>query len=404
MTNQVYALILAAGVTAGTTLWDTIINLITDPPSVVCDGEWVAGCNRVVGGLDIEVVNAPDVSFSFEGLSTEVPLGYQVLDVESNQVLFSGEGVWVPLTLAPGNARVRFYALSGEVDWTEVSTVSATSQAPQMALPMTVSESPSQGTTIKCTCHLDEDTFISPIGSYKITVTVPEDEAEKTADFSLFGVSSGTETVYADDFRCEAICPYFMNACEIAFSGVLDVPVRGGYEFAVQADDAGSIAIGERTISASLNNPSSTVVVDLEAGQRNISGTFSSIGGPYHFGVEPFGRLAYRLVEAGSLTVSPTTIVVPWEKDGSTTGTINVVSPTGGQCSAIVNGEVQIEAPSFVSAATGGLSVNHNDFFRGWRPHNNGNDFCNAVVWRIWRGCRTFSNDYNSAVVYGNGW
>ena len=48
MTNQVYALILAAGVTAGTTLWDTIINLITDPPSVVYDGEWVTGCNRVV--------------------------------------------------------------------------------------------------------------------------------------------------------------------------------------------------------------------------------------------------------------------------------------------------------------------------------------------------------------------
>ncbi|MBR4317236.1 MAG: hypothetical protein IKT85_00635, partial [Kiritimatiellae bacterium] len=92
MVNQFAAMVLAVGVTAGAMFTDVIINLFTDPPSIVCEEGWITGCERVTGGVEMVAVNAPDAVFTFEGLSAEVALGYEVVDVDSEAVLQQGEG------------------------------------------------------------------------------------------------------------------------------------------------------------------------------------------------------------------------------------------------------------------------------------------------------------------------
>ncbi len=81
---------------------EAFVNLFVDPPVVVCEGDWVSGCERVPGGVEIGVCQAQDVVFSFEGLSEGVSLGYTVVDSLSGEDLFAGEGVVVPLSLTSG--------------------------------------------------------------------------------------------------------------------------------------------------------------------------------------------------------------------------------------------------------------------------------------------------------------
>ena len=76
MVNHFAAMVLAVGVAAGSLFTDVIINLFTDPPSIVCEEGWITSCERVTGGVELIAVNAPDAVFTFEGLSAEVALGY----------------------------------------------------------------------------------------------------------------------------------------------------------------------------------------------------------------------------------------------------------------------------------------------------------------------------------------
>ena len=134
MLNSVFAVVLAAGIAAGVAFREAVVALLYDPPVVMCAGDWCSGCRRVPGGVEITAESAPDVVFSFEGLAAEVPLGYVVSEVASGAELFSGEGALVPLSLVSDTAvKVRFYALSGEVDWSEVSAVSAVQSEPLAA-------------------------------------------------------------------------------------------------------------------------------------------------------------------------------------------------------------------------------------------------------------------------------
>ena len=50
MVNPVLSMVLAVGVTAGAMFSDVIVDLVTDPPSIVCEEAWVTDCERITGG------------------------------------------------------------------------------------------------------------------------------------------------------------------------------------------------------------------------------------------------------------------------------------------------------------------------------------------------------------------
>ena len=41
MMNPMFSMVLAVGVTAGAMFMDVIVDLVTDPPSIVCEEGWV---------------------------------------------------------------------------------------------------------------------------------------------------------------------------------------------------------------------------------------------------------------------------------------------------------------------------------------------------------------------------
>ena len=114
-----------AGISLGLAWFGVGVDVRENPPAVVCDGDWVTGCARVPGGLELAVRGAPDVTFAFEGLSEAVALGYAVRAADAAAPLAVGEGTFVPLARWPLATSVTFYALSGDPDWAEVSSVTA---------------------------------------------------------------------------------------------------------------------------------------------------------------------------------------------------------------------------------------------------------------------------------------
>ena len=367
MLNSVFAVVLAAGIAAGVAFREAVVALLYDPPVVICAGDWCSGCRRVPGGVEIAAESAPDVVFSFEGLAAEVPLGYVVSEVASGAELFSGEGALVPLSLVSDTAvKVRFYALSGEVDWSEVSAVSAVQSEPLAASSAvsTAAGNASGSTAPELIYTGSANESVSQVGQYKLTVTVPTDENAKTEGFSLFGVTNGTETVWADSFQCGGgdSKSYGKNACSFNFDGTINVPYNGVYAFGLSVDDDGEIIVGDTIIAASLNHPSPIVEVELNAGLAEISGSFSSIGGPYDFSVSPFGALLYRKILGYGLQVSPAVITVPWEKGGSASGAITLIAPENPD-------NIPITTATFVSGAScvtqteGGFTVDYDAFF-----------------------------------------
>ena len=51
MFQQVSVLVLAVGMAVSVAFREAFVNLFVDPPLVVCDGNWIVGCERVPGGL-----------------------------------------------------------------------------------------------------------------------------------------------------------------------------------------------------------------------------------------------------------------------------------------------------------------------------------------------------------------
>ncbi len=143
MTQGVWSL--GAVVLAGWLCWQAAVDVRADPPAVACVGDWVAGCERVEGGLRFRVeAGAPDLAFTFVGLGEDVALGYWVEDGAGARLAF-GAGTSVPLGAWQEARGVRFFALSGDADWAEVEAVGAEAAGEEAAARKEVPGGPGGG-------------------------------------------------------------------------------------------------------------------------------------------------------------------------------------------------------------------------------------------------------------------
>ena len=286
MFHQVSVLFLAAGVTAGAMLYNVVVDLFTDPPTIVCEEGWITDCERVPGGLEMDVASgAPDVTFSFEGLSEDVPLGYEVF--EGERIFLSGEGTYIPLSLMPSPVQVRFFALSGEVDWSVVSSVRTRSASPLLAKSV--------------------GGFTKFLDGGQLVLSVAED-----ASYSVTIGSCTAEpghTVTGEVASLMDVCIKNSNAWNVGSMSVSvtgSVCLNGTYTFRAGADDTAHVTIGGVSSSVSGTHPfewGEEVEVSGN-GVVPVSATFTSAGGPYEFKIEgdvpltlsgvgtiPYGRL-----------------------------------------------------------------------------------------------------------------
>ena len=375
MFQQVSVLVLAVGMAVSVAFREAFVNLFVDPPVVVCEGDWVSWCERVPGGVEIGVCQAQDVVFSFEGLSEGVSLGYTVVDSLSGEDLFAGEGVVVPLSLTSGAVFVRFYALSGEIDWSEVSTITASAQPKLMALPVATSGTSAEDSLtaemnpprLKYT-GAPRGVLVSE-GPYTVHVTTG---ARLTEGFNVFGITHGTVTV--PDFRFEdPTSPGHWNACTNVVSGGFSVSKRGVYRFSVLADDVGVLTIAGTTVAGALNASEDIVYIELEEGEHTLWGRYESVGGPIQFTTGRFAEWSHQWIDGYGATVSPTRFVIPWEKDGSASGTLTLIPPEN-QDEILITPSWEITGASCVTQTTGGFTIDYNTFYA------NGAQATNAVV------------------------
>ncbi|MBQ9694781.1 MAG: RHS repeat protein, partial [Kiritimatiellae bacterium] len=377
MVNHAFSMLLVAGLAAGVALWDAVIDLVTDPPAVVCEGDWLSGCERVTGGVELVAVDAPDVSFSFEGLPTEVLLGYEVIERSSGAVLFSGEGGSVPLSFVSGDVKVRFYALSGEVDWAEVSTISATAEEPLAALPVSsvatstiTSVDPASAQSQIAPVVEEVQCFRKIVSGGEITVSLVDDVDE---GFEIGGVTvepgqtvSGIVSAFPEGFAKNY--PNNHGALSIEVLGM--ATLNGNYTLQVGADDNVSVSIGNG--GASLSGEAAFRMGEEVAfsgtGLQSATLSYSSVGGPAGFSInlEPSVDLChYGVVPYGQLSISPNPVALSWSNTNPIPISVNVQSSAdvthtvlgGGQLSGSAQEGFSISPSDFFGANTNGVQV-----------------------------------------------
>ena len=304
MMNPVVSMVLAVGVTASAMFSDVIVDLVTDPPSIVCEEAWVTDCERITGGVELVATNAPDMVFTFDGLSYDVPLGYEVVSVDSEAVLFRGEGTSVPLSFAPTTVKVRFFALTGDIDWSEVSTISAKAQPSVMALAVE-DEEPTEEVGFKRLVNSGE--FVLNVAS----------NANYSVEFEGYTVEAGhsvTGTVGSLSAACISDGNRWnTGSMDLTITGLLELD--GTYTFRAGADDTADVTIGDATSSIGGTHAfewGNWATVTGE-GLVPVTATFTTAGGPYEFNIE--GDLSLDLsrfegIPYGTLTVSPNPIVI----------------------------------------------------------------------------------------------
>ena len=313
MFQQVSVLVLAVGMAVSVAFREAFVNLFVDPPLVVCDGNWIVGCERVPGGVEILATDAPDMTFSFEGLTTEVILGYQVVSVDDGEFLFCGEGCNVPLSLCSGAVSISFYALTGEVNWAELTSISASESSPLMALAADKRRLSAQGAM--------EDS--GPAGFQKLlsggTFTASlAGNCGHGYDFAGATVLPGsvvTGELYSVPKAFAATYQGHHGALSITVEGM--TTLNGTYDLQVGADDTVSLTIGD--VGASLAGESpfryGEEITFSGSGLSPVSLTYSSVGGPAQYEIKidaPLDLSHYGLVPYGVLTVSPAKLQLGW--------------------------------------------------------------------------------------------
>ena len=241
-----------AGVSLGAAWWTAEIDVREDPPAVVCPGGWVTACERVPGGLELTVHEAPDLLFSFEGLSSEPILGYAVRCAASPEPLGLGEGTFVPLSAWPQAETVTFYALSGELDWAEVSAVAAASadgtvegESPQRA-PRSVLGRPA--TAVALATGGSDAEFVE--GGFRVIMTPT---SECGGEHELFGLWPYGGEAWTDSFEFEFEDRYWedpQNAFTLDIEGTLKLDYPAFVTFQIAADDSAEFHVGHLTFSA----------------------------------------------------------------------------------------------------------------------------------------------------------
>ena len=381
--------LLGAGIALAGAVW-VGVDVGTEPPGIVGAGPWVMGCERVPGGVRVEVAgDAPCLCFDFVGLGGEAALGYLVLGADGAS-LGAGVGTTVDFPAWAGARRVLFYSLEGDADWAGLSEVSArerdgASPGAGVGRGDAVLGAAGRGDAVapRARAALGADGFVV----YEETTATarwvypPEDEAsgEAVVETSTVGSLSG--------ILVSGAYPSGEGAFSVSVAG--NLLVRPGTRFRAGADDTASVSVGGATSgiggehafrwgnwATAPGEGAAPVLMAVSAG-------FSTVGGPYQFAVEgledlTFYREAGRIPFAG-LSVEPARFTVPWSGEGL----------EGRVSYGPVDGRVTYSGPScegpFVSVAEDVLTVDGDAFLRaGARPSRATVSLVQSYGWQVY--------------------
>lgn len=322
-------MVCAAALSAGA-LW-VGLDLRDEPPAILCEGPWAVACERVWGGVRVALVDgAPDLVFDFVGLGETAALGYVAVGADGLPVGM-GVGTVVPLADWEGVAAVTFYALSGEEDWAEVSSVSARERG----------VAGRGGRARPGAARADAAGGFPVYGPAAVLARLTTESPE----VSVAGMTMDSPTARIDSLEALLVEGTFPSG-EGAFSVALDeeafLAVSPGTAFRAGADDTARVSIGGATSRIDGEHAfrwGNWATVPGTAGGGAtlcpVSAAFSTVGGPYAFGLEGIADLRfYRQVGTipfASLSVEPRSFTIPWS-GAPLTGSVTY-GPTDGRVS-----------------------------------------------------------------------
>lgn len=307
------------------------VDLRDEPPGIVAEGVWVGECERVPGGVAVTVTgDAPCLTFDFAGIGADVALGYVVMGADG-ETLGAGVGRSVPFPLWEGAREVTFYSLSGEEDWAEVSSVSARERG----------VAGRGGRTRPGAARADAAGGFPVYGPAAVLARLTTESPE----VSVAGMTMDSPTARIDSLEALLVEGTFPSG-EGAFSVALDeeafLAVSPGTAFRAGADDTAWVSIGGATSRIDGEHAfrwGNWATVPGTAGGGAtlcpVSAAFSTVGGPYAFGLEGIEDLRlYRQVGTipfASLSVEPRSFTIPWS-GAPLTGSVTY-GPTDGRVS-----------------------------------------------------------------------